>query len=213
MHSAKPVEGLEFSLLETMRLERGRIPRLERHLARMNASARFFGFSWREPAVRDALESVSFAHAEASWRLRLLVDREGTPSVSCTPFESDGTRWRVALAMSPIDALDPYLRHKTTLRKVYESARATRPDVDDVLLWNARGEITEATIANVVLELEGTRVTPAATSGLLPGVFRAELIEAGTLREEVVTRDNLSSASRLWLINSLRGWVDVSLVA
>ena len=213
MHSRTPGEGAGFSLLETMRLEAGRIPRLERHLARMAGSANAFGFRWHEPLVRGALEAASAAHAIGIWRFRLLVDRAGTPSVTCTPYEADRKPWRVALATSPIDALDPFLRHKTTNRQVYESAREARPDVDDVLLWNARGEITEATIANFVVELEGTLVTPAVSSGLLPGVFRAELLEAGRLREQVVTRDETAHASRIWLINSLRGYIDVTLVA
>jgi para-aminobenzoate synthetase/4-amino-4-deoxychorismate lyase len=196
-----------------MRLEAGRIPRLERHLARMAGSANAFGFPWHEPAVLGTIETTCAGHASGLWRLRLLLDRAGTPSVTCTPYETQGKRWRVALAVSPIDALNPFLRHKTTNRRVYESAREARPDVDDVLLWNARGEITEATIANLVVELDGALITPVVSSGLLPGVFRAELLEAGRLRERVVTREETVHASHIWLINSLRGWIDVTLVA
>jgi len=40
--------------------------------------------------------------------------------------------------------------------------------VDDVIPWNTHGEITEATIANVVVEIGGERWTPPRTCGLLP---------------------------------------------
>ena len=60
------------------------------------------------------------------------------------------------------------------------AAQAPRPDVDDVILWNTRGEITEATIANVVVEIGGERWTPPRTCGLLPGIARGRLIDDGS---------------------------------
>jgi para-aminobenzoate synthetase/4-amino-4-deoxychorismate lyase len=107
---------------------------------------------------------------------------------------------------------DWLLRHKTTNREVYNRARAARPDTDDVLLVNERGEITESTIANVVAEIDGVRVTPPVACGLLPGVFRAALLESGEVRERVLSRSDLAVAPRLWLINSLREWIPATLV-
>jgi len=80
-----------------------------------------------------------------------------------------------------------------------------------VLLWNERGEITESTIANVVAEIDGVRVTPPLTCGLLPGVFRELLLETGAIQEGAITRAGLASANRLWLINSLREWIPATL--
>ena len=57
---------------------------------------------------------------------------------------------RVRFAPHPIDPSDVFLFHKTTNRAVYERAR--RPDCDDVILWNPAGEVTETTIANLVVE-------------------------------------------------------------
>jgi para-aminobenzoate synthetase/4-amino-4-deoxychorismate lyase len=118
----------------------------------------------------------------------------------------------VALAGAPIDAADPFVRNKTTNRAVYELARRQRPDVEDVLLWNGRGEVTESTIANVVADIGGVRWTPPAASGLLPGVFRAELLDAGIIRERILTKADVAQASGLWLVNSVREWIDAVLV-
>ena len=123
-----------------------------------------------------------------------------------------GRPWRVTLAESPIDDRDPFLFNKTTNRAAYDAARRSRPDVDDVLLWNQRGEVTESTIANVVADMEGVRITPPVMCGLLAGTYRAELLEAGVLRERVVTKNDMAHARRIWLINSLRGWIEVDLV-
>jgi para-aminobenzoate synthetase/4-amino-4-deoxychorismate lyase len=205
--------SMPFSLLETMRLQGGTVVRLERHLARMAASAAYFGFRWNEPAVRDAIAATVGAHPAGTWRLRLLVSRDGAPLVECTPHLAGEPRaWRVAFAGMPVDEDDPFLRHKTTNRATYELAKRARPDVDDVLLWNGREEVTEATIANVVAEIDGVRYTPPVSCGLLPGALRAQLIEEGAIREHLLTKADVAGASRLWLINSVREWIEAALI-
>ncbi|HEU0053696.1 MAG TPA: aminotransferase class IV, partial [Longimicrobium sp.] len=82
----------------------------------------------------------------------------------------------------------------------------SRPDVDDVLLVNERGELTESTIANLVVEMDGVRWTPPLESGLLPGVFRAELLRRGEITERVLRPADLVRADTLWLVNSVRRW-------
>lgn len=204
---------MAFSLLETMRLQDGRVVRLDRHLARMAASAGHFDFLFDERTARAAVASEVEGHPRGAWRLRLLVSREGAARVECTPHTPGEPRaWQVAFADAPVDEEDPFLLNKTTHRQVYEQARQARADVDDVLLWNRRGEVTEATIANLVAEIGGVRYTPPVASGLLAGCFRAELLERGTIEERVLTKAEVAGATRLWLINSVREWIDAVLV-
>jgi para-aminobenzoate synthetase/4-amino-4-deoxychorismate lyase len=212
MDSAAPLPGTSFSLLETMRLEHGRVERLERHLARMADAARYFKYHWAEPAVRDALATVTSEHPQGCWRLRLLLSMDGRATIECTPHVQDGHPWRVDFAREPVDPSDPFVLHKTTHRAVYEKARRSNPDVDDILLWNTRGEVTESSIGNVVAEIDGVRYTPPVRCGLLGGTFRAEQLDAGTIRERVLTKADVMAATRLWLINSVRGWVEAELI-
>jgi para-aminobenzoate synthetase/4-amino-4-deoxychorismate lyase len=81
-----------------------------------------------------------------------------------------------------------------------------------VLLWTERGEVTETCAGNVVLELDGRRVTPAASCGLLPGTFRAELLERGEIEEAVVPRAALERATAVHFVNSVRRWCPIELV-
>lgn len=202
-----------FALLETIRLDAGLPIRLERHVGRMAASARHFGFPWNEPAVRAAIEAAGVDHATGVWRMRVTLDAAGTVEAACLPH-ADHTQgpWRVAFANAPVESADPFLANKTTNRAAYDAARRGRPDVDDVLLWNERGEATESTIANLVVEIDAARWTPPLASGLLPGTLRAELLEAGHIGERLMRRGEVMRAPRIWLINSLRGWVDAVVV-
>jgi para-aminobenzoate synthetase/4-amino-4-deoxychorismate lyase len=203
---------MHFSLLETMRLEEGTVVRLDRHMARLAGSAHRFGFICEEARIRSAIATTAQARPSGQWRVRLLVTRDGEPTIECTPYATDGRTWRVAFASTAVDSRDPFLANKTTHREVYDEARRARPDVDDVLLSNERGEITEATIANVVAEIDGVRYTPPLACGLLGGVFRGELVASGDIHERVLTRADITTASHLWLINSLREWIEARVV-
>jgi para-aminobenzoate synthetase / 4-amino-4-deoxychorismate lyase len=145
-------------------------------------------------------------------RLRLLLPPDGAARLERAPLPAPlPGPVRVAVSPAPADSRDPARYHKTTARSFYESRRSARPDCFDVILLDEAGRPTEATIANLVAELDGVRVTPPLTAGLLPGVFRAELLATGQVRERSLTLAELRGARRLWLVNALRGWMEASL--
>jgi para-aminobenzoate synthetase/4-amino-4-deoxychorismate lyase len=142
--------------------------------------------------------------------VRLRLDATGRAHVESRPLDAPIRQPApVALAAAPVSRGDWRLYHKTTQREVYDQRRRERPEVFDVLLWNDERVVTEFTIGNLVAEIDGERWTPDRRCGLLAGVFRGELLEAGEIRERVITLDDLARAKRLWLINSLREWVVV----
>ena len=115
----------------------------------------------------------------------------------------------VAFAARPIDSTDTFMYHKTTHRRQYEALRRTQPLFDDVILWNERGEVTESTIANIVIKRAGSWVTPPVSCGLLPGVMRSHLLQTGEICEAVITKRDLIEAESIALINSVRKWIEV----
>lgn len=199
-----------FDLFETMRLDAGVYVRVEGHLARLSESAAYFDRPCDRAAIDRALTAHAAAHPTGTRRVRLRLRASGDVELESWPFDrvSSATQ-TVALARAPISSSDRFLHHKTTRRDIYDRHRAAQPDAFDVLLWNERGEVTEFTIGNLVAEIDGARWTPPQSSGLLAGVFRRALLDAGDIRERVLTRDDLTRASRLWLVNSLREWVGV----
>jgi para-aminobenzoate synthetase/4-amino-4-deoxychorismate lyase len=197
----------DFRLLETLLWEPDEgFFLLAGHLARLGDSARYFGFRCdREEIERRLVDAIS-SHAACPRRVRLLLSREGEVSVEVFPLKISEEPVRIAIADEPVDSREPLLYHKTTRREIYERRMAARPDCDDVLLVNERGEITESTIANVVVETSGERFTPPLACGLLPGVFRAELLRRGEIGERVLLPADLQRAEAIWLVNSVRRW-------
>jgi para-aminobenzoate synthetase/4-amino-4-deoxychorismate lyase len=197
----------ECSLLETMGYRPGTgLRNVERHLGRLAASAGYFGFDLDEARVRSALRDA-LAGVSAPRRVRLVVSRTGVPAVELAPMPPR-RRAPVVLAADdqPVDSSDVWLYHKTTRRSTYEARSARHPGSDDVLLVNERGEVTESTIANVAVFLDGRWWTPPIGSGCLPGVERGRLIEKGRLAERNFTFEDLRTAEGIALVSSLRGW-------
>ena len=158
------------------------------------------------PAVRLALGQLAAGFARTRQKVRLVVTKEGRVRLEAEALPSpDPTPPRVTVAPGPLDPANPFLYHKTTNRGLYEAARTACPGYDDVLLFNEKGEVTESTIANLAVEIEGKLCTPPVQCGLLPGTLRAELLERGELVERVIMTKEVLRSPRVFLLNSVRG--------
>jgi para-aminobenzoate synthetase/4-amino-4-deoxychorismate lyase len=187
---------------------------LDRHTARLQDSAEYFGFRFDRAEWLDRLEEFRRSLPLVDHKVRAVLNRSGSLSISAIPLGEIARPpvQRVALAQHPIDSGDVFLYHKTSRRAIYDRVRAELPSCDDVILWNKRGEITESCTANVVIDLNGELITPPIECGLLGGTFRAVLIEEGQIVERVISIQMLRSARRLYLINSVRKWMDAQIL-
>jgi 4-amino-4-deoxychorismate lyase len=200
-----------FELIETLRWapEEGFV-RLDRHLQRLYASAHALGFAADPEAIGEALRECKGQRVPL--RVRLTLSQDGKANATTAPFEPlpADTVWRLRVATTRLDSTDPLIRHKTTRRQVYETARAEFPreGADEVLLLNERGEVCEGTITNVFIDIgKPEMVTPPRDCGLLPGVLRGEMIDERKARTAVLTEADLRAAKTLYVGNSLRGLI------
>lgn len=207
-----------FDLLETLlwRPDSGFVL-LERHLARMRASAAYFEFPFQEQEIRRKLNAATHRlraategqPEESQLRVRILLSSDGEIHIEHAPLEPLPSPYRVRLAERPVESEYPFLYHKTTHRALYQSLQAA--GCADVLLWNERGELTESTIANLVVLRGGEWLTPPLHCGLLPGTARAEWLAQGKLREAVVRVEDLAECDKMFLLNSVRGLWEITL--
>ncbi|MAT96805.1 MAG: aminodeoxychorismate synthase, component I [Anaerolineaceae bacterium] len=214
-----------FQLIETMLWQPdGGIFLRDEHMDRLRSSAEYFGIVWGEtPALSDAevavlteLNSLTQTLTEPI-KVRLLLAQDGTFALQTVPLSVGALPQpvRVGLAQEPIDSQTVWLYHKTTRRDLYDTARASRPDCDEVILHNERGELTEAGSSNIALLLDGELVTPPIESGLLGGTFRSYLLKNPQgwqnpgglpLREKILYLADLERCEGIYLLNSVRWW-------
>ena len=205
----------DFSLLETIlwQPDHGYFV-LDYHLQRLQASAIYFDFNLDINSLKTQLDKLTKTFLNQAYKVRLLLDSCGEITYQTMPLSSVNNQEFVKLGMcsTPVDSNNLFLYHKTTNRQVYETAKAAFPDCDDVLLWNERGEITETCIGNIVVELNREFLTPPVKCGLLAGTFRADLLEKGKIREEIITMEMLKYSDRIYIINSVQKWREAVLI-
>ncbi len=208
----------------------------EDHLDRMAGSAIYFDFDFSREEIEEKLLAVAatlrddgkrvaaggmprgagisrgLSHAAENkgpgYKVRLLLEQGGgiTCEAESLPEPSGAKPVMLKIAGSPVNSANPFLHHKTTRREIYTEAKASRPLCDDVVLYNERGEVTETTIANIVVKIGEKLYTPPVTSGLLGGVFRGNLLEKGEVEERVVDLETLCRCDGIFLVNSVRKW-------
>ncbi|RYG72104.1 hypothetical protein EU245_11480 [Lentibacillus lipolyticus] len=202
---------VSFQLLETFGLIDGSYIAYEQHIFRIEKSATYFDFSVDLTKIQESLAAIAYENSAGNYRVRLLVEKDGTYTVDVAGHHPIETPVNVALANEAISKDNIFLYHKTTNRSIYEHFKKQHPEAFDVLLWNENQEVTEFTIGNVIIELEGHLYTPPVTCGLLPGTFRQKLLDENKMTERKITVDELRNCKQIWLINSLRKWVNVKI--
>lgn len=195
------IETLKWSPAESFVL-------LGRHIARLLSSASYFGLpaDGAEATTRLITESENWT---APMRVRLTLSEAGI-EISAVPLPPNPDKFRFIVASETLDSTSVWLAHKTTNRAFYDQPRIKAHDtlgVDEVVFLNERGELTEGSITNLFVERDGKLLTPALSSGLLPGTLRAELIETGKAEEAILTLADLQSADAILLGNSVRGLI------
>ncbi|KQR87807.1 aminodeoxychorismate synthase component I [Sphingomonas sp. Leaf343] len=192
-----------FDLIETMAFdpEEG-MPLLERHLARMKASAETFGFAFDRHGARNELQAATFRLRDPC-RIRLLLAPSGSVAVEMSPLPPAPTRpWSVAIVPLPLPPADLRLRHKTSDRGFYDEAR--RAAGTDEVLFEHDGVLTEGSFTSLFVERDGVLLTPAP-GPLLPGVLVADLIAGDRVRPATLTRADLTNG--FFVGNAVRGLI------
>ena len=199
----------DFDLIETMRFEPASgIAFLERHLARLGASAHALGFSFDRHAARNRLQHATFRQDQPA-KLRLRLSPRGATAVEVLPLP-DAAEEPVTVTVAPLPVRndDVRLRHKTTDRHFYDRARLDAGSFD-VIFVTEDGQLSEGSFTNVFVKRDGRLLTPPADVGLLPGVLRAELIESGEAYEAALTADDLKD--EFFIGNAVRGLIRAKL--
>ncbi len=201
-----------FSLIETLQASRDSGARyLDCHLARLQASARHFGFDCDVEIIR---KKISQACAEMDvdhlYRMRLLLNPDGSAEIRTAPMKATfQSPARLLIAAQPMSSEDNFLRHKTTLRRRYDIGwqSAEKQGAFDTIFLNEKAHLTEGGRSNLFVHLRGRWLTPPLSEGVLPGIMRARMLAdpAMNASEALLTLNDLRNADDIMVCSSLRG--------
>jgi para-aminobenzoate synthetase/4-amino-4-deoxychorismate lyase len=184
----------------------------DEHLDRMAASALALGLPFERDAARGVLIGLARVHP-GTLVARVELDAAGRFSLSTrdAPTPPAGA---VDLMVSPFrtDPDDPFLRHKTSLRGLYnrEHRRALSLGCFDALFIDRLDGVTEGAMTNVFARLGEEWVTPPLDQGLLPGLWRAAFLTETHATERSLTLAEALDADEIVVGNSVRGAVPVA---
>lgn len=201
----------DFQLIETMLYEPGNTgyALLDRHMARLQASAEYFLFPFPQDAIQTALQARTADMQDGPYRVRLLLFHDGHFELTQTSIAGVVMN-EVSYVVSGhrLDSGIVFLFHKTTERQLFDDEWARTHEeqgADEVIFLNERGEVCEGSRMNIFVRKGAKLLTPALSCGLLPGTLREELLASGEAVEAVLTLDDLSEADAVYLGNSVRG--------
>jgi branched-subunit amino acid aminotransferase/4-amino-4-deoxychorismate lyase len=197
------VERAGYGLIETMRVREGRIPCLERHLARLERSLRELGL----PSPSESVATLVTPFAALGDAVLRVEVRDGRASVT--------VRERPLLD-SPvvITASEPHRAypHKITARDCFVDAlrEAEVAEADDALLLTHDGLVAEGTAWNVFWWDGDWLHTPTLAVGILPGIARARVLElVPRVQQGRYPRAALAGKS-VFFTNAVRGVVSIA---
>ena len=181
---------------------------LDFHLARARASADRLGvaFPSDEKLERLVLETISVGEESEYGRLRIVFSMLGKVEVSHESYEMWNSPAKVDFvsdvivhnsATMGIKSL-PYTVNLSMLEK------AKQEGFDEVIRIDSKGHVSEGAVSNVVFRTNGQWMTPALTSGCLPGIVRAVCIAELGVLEAVLLKEDIERADAGFLLSSLK---------
>ncbi|MDD2265333.1 aminotransferase class IV family protein [Sulfuricurvum sp.] len=182
-------------LLETLRCENGRVFHLPYHQARLDRSLKTL-----DSLQRYELNSLIHPPEEGLYRCRFLYDEIGF-TVEFHPYVP---RVITSLKLIYDDTIEYSLKdsNREALNALYEQ----RGECDDILIVK-NGLLTDTSIANIALWIEGKWLTPQTP--LLEGTTRARLLEEGFLTPAPLRPEDIAQATKVAIFNAMVDFLEV----
>jgi len=205
-------------LYETIRVRGSRPQRMESHLTRLMQGLDVLRMP-AETRVHDyagAIGQLVIANEMPDARVRITITRGNgeKPTIlitSDTLTPPDPGPVRVIVSTYRRDETNPLTRIKTIncLPSIMAAAEALDHGADDAVMLNTRGNVAEATSANVFI-IEGSRlVTPPVDEGCLPGTVRETILRLAASvglegTEDTVPAKRMREANAVMLTSAIK---------
>ncbi|HAR62371.1 MAG: aminodeoxychorismate synthase component I [Candidatus Margulisiibacteriota bacterium] len=185
---------------------------LDLHLKRLISSSSYFGFSLDIEKIKHELSHITISN-DMDYKVRLIVTN-GVITIEKAPLSPITGPVKVKISETAIDPDNIFLYHKTTNRYFYnqEQEKAGREGFFEVIFFNTRGELTEGTITNIFIQKSEQLYTPPIRCGILDGVLRQSLIKENQAIEKILSIEDLKTADKIFVGNSVRKLIEADVI-
>ena len=204
-----------FELIETM-LFRHKIRFLDDHLDRLETSARHFNIDFERVGIERLLaDFCKTIDLDLPHKVRMTVRTGGRISLTKSVIHREKFPSRkLCISEHRVNSASEFFYHKTTRRELYETEfeRAQAGGFCEVLFFNEQDMLTEASRHNVFVRMERGIFTPPISSGLLPGIYRKQVLKrCKSIQEKDISRSELLDSQAIYICNAVRGLTRVHL--
>jgi branched-chain amino acid aminotransferase len=187
-------------IFEGLRFYHGTTFMLQAHLQRLQQSAQAISLElpYSLEQIQQAIEQLIQRYSEDSGYLRLVVTRGvgflGIDPLKCkksslfiiadglsvvnTQHLDQGIKLHVATTRrTPAVCLDPKIKSLNYLNNILAKIEANHAGMDEALMLNLDGNVSEGSVDNIFIISNGILKTPPLSDGLLAGITREVIID------------------------------------
>ncbi|MBK2164186.1 aminodeoxychorismate synthase component I [Francisella tularensis] len=187
---------------------------LELHLERLEDSARQLFFDIDICKIRDQLyDYVEKLTDDKEYKIRIEYHYDKSIIIEHTQIDTTNQQ-AIKLIICPekINSANKLFQHKTT----HNSTRGFYTQMHqkyiqdkncELIYLNEKDNITETRFHNIIIEKNDKFYTPKLEDGVLAGIARKSLIKQGKLQAKSLNLNDLKTADKIYLINSVRGLI------
>jgi branched-chain amino acid aminotransferase len=202
-------------LFETLRVVDGTPYFLRRHLDRLQGSLQRCGFPSLDldSVASAAIDLAASGSRQQLERMRITSYRDGELIITLTPSPSVVGAQNFMMSRNPMsnDSLLSGNKATSYFEFMQQRSLAEGAGFTDVILVNPHNIITETSLANILIEIDGSVRTPTLHSGALPGITRSLILEWSPEIVEMDTHaDELASITAAASISSVFGVVPIA---
>nr|MBP7498066.1 aminodeoxychorismate synthase component I [Bacteroidales bacterium] len=143
-----------FVLFETMLVENNNVYLLNEHLKRLKKAAEFFLFNFDRKYIIKTINSFIEKQQTKKLVLKTELTKSGFLIIKQRKFDPPPRKVKIALSNTIMDSNNKFLYFKTSKRHWYSESFDIykNKDIYDVVCFNEKGELTEATKCNIFIK-------------------------------------------------------------
>ena len=197
-------------IFETIKTENSEVFELGRHMRRAIDAAAKTGIALpNEDLIRKAIVQILAKEPHQVGRLRLMFAND-LFVVAHFHYEEETPPAKLVTISDPSKATAVSLKSYPYKHRLDLLATAKEQGFDEIICLNSDGEISEGAVSNFIFRIDGKWITSPLSSGVLPGVQRAIVIERCGVGVKAISRSDMARADAAFVISSLKIAISVS---